>query len=164
MRSQNGPQEMKRIEAAPKQPGTAGPGNMLGYCLVSFHFLWAILSTSTVHPSNIWESYSRAWELGCLSGRLLAQFVPELCPQRNHGISPNKYTFPSLSFISDIWNWRFSNLWHCQEQWFLKWSSRGIEAAFSHYRSIWGINIWGKKYPVIKMMDRIAEPAIKAAV
>ena len=31
------------------QPGTAGPGNMLGCCLVSFHFLWAILSTSTVH-------------------------------------------------------------------------------------------------------------------
>ena len=30
------------------QPGTAGPGNMLGCCLVSFHFLWAILSTSTV--------------------------------------------------------------------------------------------------------------------
>ena len=31
-----------------QQPGTAGPGNMLGSCLVSFHFLWAILSTSTV--------------------------------------------------------------------------------------------------------------------
>ena len=31
-----------------QQPGTAGPGNMLGSCLVSIHFLWAILSTSTV--------------------------------------------------------------------------------------------------------------------
>ena len=31
-----------------QQPDTAGPGNMLGCCLVSFHFLWAILSTSTV--------------------------------------------------------------------------------------------------------------------
>ena len=30
-----------------QQPGTAGPGNMLGSCLVSFHFLWAILSAST---------------------------------------------------------------------------------------------------------------------
>ena len=30
------------------QPGTAGPGNMLGSCLFSFHFLWTILSTSTV--------------------------------------------------------------------------------------------------------------------
>ena len=27
-----------------QQPGTAGPGNMLGCCLVSFLFLWAILS------------------------------------------------------------------------------------------------------------------------
>ena len=26
-----------------QHPGTAGPGNMLGSCLVSFHFLWAIL-------------------------------------------------------------------------------------------------------------------------
>ena len=32
-----------------QEPGTAGPGNMLGCCLNSFHFLWAILSTSTVH-------------------------------------------------------------------------------------------------------------------
>ena len=31
-----------------QHPGTAGPDNMLGCCLVSFHFLWAILSTSTV--------------------------------------------------------------------------------------------------------------------
>ena len=29
-----------------QQPGTAGPGNMLGSCLVSFHFLWAILCTN----------------------------------------------------------------------------------------------------------------------
>ena len=32
-----------------QQPGTAEPGNMLGCCLISFHSLWAILSTSTVH-------------------------------------------------------------------------------------------------------------------
>ena len=25
-----------------QQPGTAGPGHMLGSCLLSFHFLWAI--------------------------------------------------------------------------------------------------------------------------
>ena len=31
-----------------QQPGTAVLGNMLGCCLVSFHILWAILSTSTV--------------------------------------------------------------------------------------------------------------------
>ena len=32
-----------------QEPGTTGPGNMLGCCLVSFHFLWAILSMSTVN-------------------------------------------------------------------------------------------------------------------
>ena len=31
-----------------QEPGTAGPGNMLGCCLVSFHFLWGKLSTLTV--------------------------------------------------------------------------------------------------------------------
>ena len=31
-----------------QQPGTPGTGNMPGCCLVSFHFLWANLSTSTV--------------------------------------------------------------------------------------------------------------------
>ena len=31
-----------------QEPGAAGSGNMLGSCLVSFHFLWAFLSTNTV--------------------------------------------------------------------------------------------------------------------
>ena len=31
-----------------QEPGTTGPGNMLGCCLVSFHFLWGKLSTRTV--------------------------------------------------------------------------------------------------------------------
>ena len=31
-----------------QEPGTAGTGNMLGCCLICFHFLWAILSTITV--------------------------------------------------------------------------------------------------------------------
>ena len=30
------------------QPGTAGPDNKLGCCLVSFHFLWAILYPQAV--------------------------------------------------------------------------------------------------------------------
>ena len=30
------------------QPGTAGPGNVLCCCLVSFHFLWAILCPQAV--------------------------------------------------------------------------------------------------------------------
>ena len=32
------------------QPGTAGPGNMLGCSLASFLFLWAILCPQAVHP------------------------------------------------------------------------------------------------------------------
>ena len=36
------------------QPGTAGPGNMPGCCLISFHFPLAILSTSTV---NLWKIF-----------------------------------------------------------------------------------------------------------
>ena len=31
-----------------QQPGTAGPGNMLGCCLIYFHFRWGKLSTLTV--------------------------------------------------------------------------------------------------------------------
>ena len=38
----------RKWKEAKQQPGTAEPGNMLGCCLNSFHFLWAILSTSTV--------------------------------------------------------------------------------------------------------------------
>ena len=34
------------------QPGTAGPGNRLGCCLVSFHFLWAILCPQAVLISS----------------------------------------------------------------------------------------------------------------
>ena len=31
-----------------QQPGTAGPGNMLGCCLIYFHFRWGKLSMRTV--------------------------------------------------------------------------------------------------------------------
>ena len=36
------------LKETKQEPGTAEPDNMLGCCLVSFHFLWAILSTSSV--------------------------------------------------------------------------------------------------------------------
>ena len=35
------------------QPGTAGPGNRLGCCLISFHFLWAILCPQAVDRNTI---------------------------------------------------------------------------------------------------------------
>ena len=34
------------------QPGTAGPGNRLGCCLISFRFLWAILCPQAVYQMN----------------------------------------------------------------------------------------------------------------
>ena len=34
------------------QPGTAGPGNMPGCSLVSFHFLWAILCPQAVNEHS----------------------------------------------------------------------------------------------------------------
>ena len=42
----------KKWKETKLQPGTAGQGIMLGCCLVSFHFLWAVLNSSTVH---IWK-------------------------------------------------------------------------------------------------------------
>ena len=35
------------------QPGTAGPGNMLGCCLIYFHFMWAILCPQAVDQHRI---------------------------------------------------------------------------------------------------------------
>ena len=51
-----------------QQPGTAGPGNMLGCCLIYFHFLWAIHPIRPVHPSNGIRTYSCAshLKLNCL--------------------------------------------------------------------------------------------------
>ena len=43
-----------------QEPGTAGPGSMLGCYFVSFHFLWAILSKSTVLvPGIMWIFFKR---------------------------------------------------------------------------------------------------------
>ena len=37
------------------QPGTAGPGNMIGCCLFSFHILWAILCPQAVLSSCVFS-------------------------------------------------------------------------------------------------------------
>ena len=47
-------------------PGTAGPGNMLGCCLVSFYFLWAI------HPIRPLQSN----ECDCDRNRKLSSYLP----------------------------------------------------------------------------------------
>ena len=44
-----------------QQPGTAGPGNMLGCCLLSFHFLWAI------HPICPVHKYAKMIWRGCVN-------------------------------------------------------------------------------------------------
>ena len=36
-----------------QQPGTAGPGNLLGCCLIYFHFRWGKLFTLTVFISKV---------------------------------------------------------------------------------------------------------------
>ena len=38
----------RKWKATKLQPGTTGPGNLPGSCLVSFHFLWAILCPQAV--------------------------------------------------------------------------------------------------------------------
>ena len=38
----------RKWKEAKQLPGTAGPGNMLGCSLISFHFLWAILCPQAV--------------------------------------------------------------------------------------------------------------------
>ena len=38
----------RKQKEAKQQPGTAGPGNTTGSCLISFHFLWVIHPTRPV--------------------------------------------------------------------------------------------------------------------
>ena len=45
-----------------KLPGTAGPGNMLGCCLIYFHFLWAI------HPIRPVLVFRGQWAMGMNNG------------------------------------------------------------------------------------------------
>ena len=51
----------RKWKEAKQLPGTAGPGNMLGCCLIYFHFLWAIhpirpVLLSSAHLHCILES------------------------------------------------------------------------------------------------------------
>ena len=55
-----------------QEPGTAGPGNMLGCCLVSYHFLRAILSTSTVEDNILVYVHVHSITLQASASALLA--------------------------------------------------------------------------------------------
>ena len=48
----------RKWKEAKQLPGTAVPGNMLGCCLISFHFLWAIHPIRPVHLAREEVSYS----------------------------------------------------------------------------------------------------------
>ena len=53
-----------------QQPGTAGPGNMLGCCLIYFHFLFGKLSTRTVLVRAKFVNYRFPWCI-CLQPKKL---------------------------------------------------------------------------------------------
>ena len=55
------------------QPGITGLGNRLGSCLVSFHFLWAILCPQAVGPRKVVQSPEK--RLGSLSS---SYFLPSV--------------------------------------------------------------------------------------
>ena len=70
-----------------QEPGTAGIGNLLGCCLVSFHFLWTILSTSTV-LSQKFEAINLAnISMGATLGVTLQQEREEIEQGRSGQIS-----------------------------------------------------------------------------
>ena len=48
---------LRKWKETKQEPGTAEPGNRLGCCLISFHFLWAILCPQAVH-SNCAAAFS----------------------------------------------------------------------------------------------------------
>ena len=61
-----------------QQPGTSGPGNMLGCCLFSFHILWAILCPQAVQylPCKYYKQCGRA-------GGLYPIYTTEMLPETN---------------------------------------------------------------------------------
>ena len=47
----------QKWKEAKQLPGTAGPGNMLGCCLISFHFLWVIHPIRPVYVTLFLKDY-----------------------------------------------------------------------------------------------------------
>ena len=98
-----------------QQPGTAGPGNMLGCCLISFHFMWAILSTSTVHPWTLQPRHTVCIYLNsnvssCLKGKIppftvesLFASLPFIVPSLIYVVSNNAYFYGLTLVAPPIW-------------------------------------------------------------
>ena len=51
-----------KLKETKLQPGTAGPGNRLGCCLVSFHFMWAILCPQAQNDVGESDNCSRTFD------------------------------------------------------------------------------------------------------
>ena len=58
------------------QPGTAGPSNMLGCSLVSFHFLWAILCPQAVDADSVIQNLEYGLALTKISLFLKVANIP----------------------------------------------------------------------------------------
>ena len=85
----------RKWKEAKQLPGTAGPGNRLSSCFVSFHFLWAILC-----PQALFQDYVAA-----LKCSVLPRDAPCRC------IQPQPSPKISLEYITLIllymyyWGW-----------------------------------------------------------
>ena len=82
-----------------KQPGTAGPGNLLGCYLVSFHFLWVIHSIRPVeswalHPQITFKKPLQKQKKFC---HVLTGGFPCLCQTWLHTESEWEHAFILLS-------------------------------------------------------------------
>ena len=65
----------RKLREIQQQPGTAGPGNMLGCCLIYFHFLWGKLSTRTVMFRGVHSSLVAMLRLLYIMTHLLSRKV-----------------------------------------------------------------------------------------
>ena len=87
----------RKWEEAKQLPGTAGPGNMLGCCLIYFHFLGAIHPIRPVHWCSFvdWKNghtkqfsyYPLSYYLKLTVGGVLCQWkiIPDRSPQDASG-------------------------------------------------------------------------------
>ena len=73
-----------------QQPGTAGSGNMLGCCLLSFHVLWAI---HPIRPCTVEAPLAILW---AIYGTLSTFSSPTLCLKLGRQVSPSlEWTDPA---------------------------------------------------------------------
>ena len=72
----------RKWKEAKQLPSTAGPGNMLGCCLIYFHFLWAI---HPIRPVLLSPQPKHRLELGALF--LDTPCIRWTCPHHHSGVT-----------------------------------------------------------------------------